>query len=348
MRDLHTRKPNLPLPHINEEPLSIVVERAGDKESEHQVDLAVVDIDGNVILSFGDIERQVFPRSAMKPLQSIALAELLRQYPDKGTLSPKEYALISASHNGEDLHVDAVHGLLARFDIDPEYLICGAHWSLDQATSLSQARALSEPTKAHNNCSGKHAGMLVLAQLMGAPLEGYHKISHPVQQRIVGVMEQMTGIDLMDYTHGVDGCGAPAVSGPLGNWAHGFAVFADRSTLTADRADAIISIRDGIAAAPLMIAGHGRCCSGVSSAYGDLVTVKTGAEGVFAAAFHDLGLGLLLKTRDGNKRGAEAALGAVFHILGYDHKPELDCFFNPVLKNWAGEEVGKISIPAIS
>jgi len=347
MRDFPLRNPRMPLPHIDKNPLSISVERAGEQESEHLVDLAVVDVDGNVVLGFGDLERQVFPRSAMKPLQSIALAELLNQHPEHGQLSLAEYALITASHNAEDIHVGAVHHLLSRFGLDPDHLICGAHWSLDQATSLSQARSIETPTKAHNNCSGKHAGMLVLAHLMGAPLEGYHKITHPVQQRIIGVMEQMTGINLLDYPHGIDGCGAPAVSGPLGNWARGFAVFADRSMLPDHRVDAIIAIRDGIAAAPLMIAGHGRCCSGVAEHFGDVMTVKTGAEGVFAAAFHDLGLGLLLKTRDGNKRGAEAALGAVLHILGYEEKPELDQFFNPTLKNWAGEEVGKITIPSV-
>ena len=77
-----------------------------------------------------------------------------------------------------------------------------------------------------------------------------------------------------------------------------------------------------------MIAGHGRCCSDVAEAFGDVMTVKTGAEGVFAAAFHDLGLGLLLKTRDGNKRGAEAALGAVLHILGYEEKARARSVFS--------------------
>ena len=130
MRDLPLRNPRMPLPHIDKKPLSISVERAGEKESEHLVDLAVVDIDGNVVLGFGDLERQVFPRSAMKPLQSIALAELLNQHPEYGQLTPAEYALITASHNAEDIHVDAVHYLLSRFGIDPEHLICGriGHW----------------------------------------------------------------------------------------------------------------------------------------------------------------------------------------------------------------------------
>ena len=341
-------QPHLTLPHIDQNPLKVVVERSDAPESEHLVDIAVVDTDGHVILGFGALECHVFPRSAMKPLQSIALVELLQDHPDLGHLTLAEHALISASHNAEDFHVDAVHALLARFGINPSSLNCGAHWSLDQTTSLGQARAMDAPTKAHNNCSGKHAGMLVLGHLMGVDLKGYENITHPVQQRILGVLEHMTGMDLMQYPHGIDGCGAPALSGPLGDWARGFAIFADRSSLSENRADAISALRDGIADAPLMIAGTGRCCSAVAAHYGNLITAKVGAEGVYAAAFHDLGLGLMLKTRDGSKRGAEAALGAVITILGYDRNDALDSFFTPALKNWAGDEVGRITIPLLT
>ncbi|MEG9862900.1 MAG: asparaginase [Parvularculales bacterium] len=340
-----SRHPRQPLPHIEKNPFTVVVERGGAPESEHLVDLAVVDCDGHVVLAYGDIERTIFPRSAMKPLQAIAVVELLQNLPEKGLFSDAELSLITASHNGEEIHVDGVHALLSRFGLDAEQLACGAHWSLDKATGLAQARAMERPSKAHNNCSGKHAGMLILGHLMDVDLKGYHQIEHPVQQRILGVMEQMSGVDFLQYPSGVDGCGAPALSGPLGNWARGFAVFANRSMLPDGRARAIEAIRDGVAAAPLMIAGTGRCCSAVADVYGSLMTVKTGAEGVYAAAFHDLGLGLLLKVRDGHNRGAEFALGAVLHKLGYNDDKRLKSFFKPVLKNWSGDVVGKITLP---
>ncbi len=335
-------QPRLSMPLHQQHPLRIHVRRNGAVESVHDVDLALVDPDGKVIVSCGDIESPIFPRSAMKPLQSIALIEHLIQNPDHDDLTSEEVALICASHNAEDFHVEAVRRLLSRFEISDDALTCGAHWSLDQATSLAQARALDMPTKAHNNCSGKHAGMLVLGHLMLASLSGYAALTHPVQQRILGVLEAMTGADLMQHPHGVDGCGAPALSGPLGHWARGFALFADPVTLPDHRQEAIQRIRRSIAEAPLMIAGTGRACSVLAEVYGDQVTVKTGAEGVFAAAFHSLGLGLMLKARDGHKRASEFALGAVFHALGYDGDRRLDPFFNPVLKNWAGDEVGDI------
>jgi L-asparaginase II len=337
------RQPRQSLPHIDKNPLSVVVKRGDAPESEHLVDIAVVDADGHVVLAYGDAERQIFPRSAMKPLQAIAVVEAIQNHPEKGGLSDTELSLITASHNGEEMHVNGVHALLTRFGLDTGQLSCGAHWSLNHAIGLEQARAMEKPTRAHNNCSGKHAGMLILGHLMGVDLAGYQDLNHPVQQRIIGIMEQMTGMDILQYPHGIDGCGAPALSGPLGNWARGFAVFADRSALSESRAHAIETIRDGVAAAPLMVAGTGRCCSAVADVFGPLITVKIGAEGVYAAAFHDLGLGLVLKVRDGHNRGAEVALGAVLHMLGYEHDNRLDPHFKPVIKSWTGDVVGDIT-----
>ena len=333
--------PKLSFPHHQKAPYHVQIRRNNAVESVHDVDIAIVDGDGHVILSCGDPERVVFPRSAMKPLQAIALVE--QMIADQGeVLTPQQMALICASHNAEDLHVDAVNAMLADMGLDHSHLSCGAHWSLNQDVSIDQARRMDHPTKAHNNCSGKHAGMVKLAQLINAPIKDYAALNHPAQQRILGVLEAMTGTDLMQYPHGIDGCGAPAVSGPLGHWARGFALFADPSSLPEKRQQAIALIRQGIAQAPLMIAGTGRACSAVAETYGERITVKTGAEGVFAAAFNDLGLGMMLKARDGNKRAAEFALGAVIHALGYDSHERLDPFFKPVLRNWAGDITGDI------
>ena len=333
--------PKLSFPHHQKAPYHVQIRRNNAVESVHDVDIAIVDGDGHVILNCGDPERVVFPRSAMKPLQAIALVE--QMIADQGEmLTPQQMALICASHNAEDLHVDAVNAMLADMGLDHSHLSCGAHWSLNQDVSIDQARRMDHPTKAHNNCSGKHAGMVKLAQLINAPIKDYAALNHPAQQRILGVLEAMTGTDLMQYPHGIDGCGAPAVSGPLGHWARGFALFADPSSLPEKRQQAIALIRQGIAQAPLMIAGTERACSAVAETYGERITVKTGAEGVFAAAFNDLGLGMMLKARDGNKRAAEFALGAVIHALGYDSHERLDPFFKPVLRNWAGDITGDI------
>jgi len=314
--------------------------RAGAEESRHAVDIALVDSDGAVLLGLGDIERPIFARSAMKPLQAIALAEKLNDSPAHQQLCAAEMSLICASHNGQIYHSETVQKLLGKFDLSPDLLACAPHWSLDEVTLIEQARRIDRPACIHNNCSGKHAGMLVLGKLMDVPLAGYADISHPVQQTILGVLEVMTGTDLMQFTHGIDGCGAPAPSAPLGNWARGFAMFADAEALSAKRAAACADLRESIAGEPMMIAGDRRLCSALARAFGSKITAKVGAEGVYGAAFNELGLGVMMKVRDGNRRAVEIAIGAVIHLLGYDIPADLVPYFAPTVKNWASDEVG--------
>jgi len=338
-------KPRIDLPHITDAPLCIHVNRNGFKESLHEVDVAVCDADGTVILGMGDVESVVFPRSAMKPLQAIALVERLGASDNLPEFSPAEIALICASHNGEDLHTSAVTALLGKYDIPIDDLICGAHWSPHEETLIAQVRRMDKPHKIHNNCSGKHAGMLILSKLINGTTSGYAERTNATQQRILGVLEFMTGSDLMHYAHGIDGCGAPVFAAPLGNWARAFALFAGGGDLPEARHLACQRIRKCIAAEPFYIAGHDRACSAINAAYGEAITAKTGAEGVYSAAFHEYGLGAMVKARDGSKRGAEVAIGAVIQALGYPVESSVDKFFHPKLLNWAGTEVGDITLP---
>ena len=129
-------QPLIDLPHNALIPFQVHVNRNGFKESLHEVDVALCDSEGSVILGMGDVESVIFPRSAMKPLQSIALIELLKTLPDIPEFSDAGVALICASHDGETLHTDAVQGLLGKFDIPIDELICGAHWSMHQETMV--------------------------------------------------------------------------------------------------------------------------------------------------------------------------------------------------------------------
>ena len=338
--------PRIALPLISDEPLHISVTRGGAEESCHAVDVALCDVDGAVLVGLGDVERQVFPRSAMKPLQAIALAEAWEGLTTERRLTPAEFSLICGSHNGQPEHVAAVEGLLAKFGLEADLLSCGRQWSGDRPTMVDQARSLDHPGRIHNNCSGKHAGMLALSTIIGAGPQGYAAITHPVQQKILGVLEAMVGLDLMAYPHGIDGCGAPALSAPLGNWARGFALFSGGGELPAGRTAACARVRVGIAAAPRLIAGDRRLCTALAAGFGERISAKIGAEGVYACGFHDFGLGAMVKARDGNARAAEAAIAALIHALGYDLPPEVSELALPRLRNWAGDEVGEITVGA--
>ena len=323
------------------DPIHIIAERAGAMESSHLVDGVICDANGAVIKAYGDYDRLVFPRSAIKPLQAIALVEWLMAHGRADELSDDDYSVICASHNGEPAHVKAVELLLSSFGIDADLLHCGAHWSNHQPSCLAQAKSMEAPQKIHNNCSGKHAGMLVLGQLIGALPQGYADVAHPVQQAIIAVIDEMADMNTLSYTRGIDGCGAPAFSAPMTNWARAFAQFTKRDD---DRGAACQRIAEAIAASPFLMAGTGRACTDVNEAYGAELTVKIGAEGVYGIAANRFGVGAMIKVRDGNMRMAGVALGKILADIGYETKPELAGHFAPTLTNWAGEEVGRIRL----
>jgi len=296
-------------------PVLIEITRGDMVESRHRGRVAVVGPDAGVVLSLGDIDGPVFPRSAIKPLQVIPLIESGAAV--DFSLTEREIAVGCASHGGEPMHVDCVVGMLRRGDLTAGDLECGGHWPSYGPAHEAMIRQGEIASDVHNNCSGKHAAMLLTAKYMGEDTRGYIELNHPVQQRVVGVLEQLCGHELGAAPRGTDGCGIPTLGIPLGNLALGFARFADPGDeVPPRRADAIRQIRTALAQEPQMIAGTGRYCSDVIRATGGTVIVKTGAEGVFCAAVPSLGLGIALKCEDGAGRASEAMMSAVLHKLG--------------------------------
>ena len=331
-------------PFISAEPLIISVNRNSVIESVHEVDIALCDAEANTLFGMGNYQGEIFPRSAMKPLQAIALIELLNKTNKQDSFTTAEIALICASHNGEEFHSKAVKSLLAKFEINYEELVCGAHWSLEQESLIEQVRTFEQPDKTHNNCSGKHAGMIILAKLLTGKSKNYAEINHQAQQLILRKLEIMTGENLLEYVMGIDGCGAPVYRAPLKSWARAFAMFAGGGELPANIRETCCKIRQSIANNSYIIAGKNRACSAINKTYGEAITAKVGAEGVYSAAFHGSQLGLMLKARDGSKRGAEVALGAIFKIMGFPISEDVEPYFRPQILNWAGSKVGDITI----
>ena len=147
-------------------PILVEVVRGTLVESSHHGSVAVVDADGGSLLELGDVGRPVYPRSAVKALQALALIELGAA--DRFGLAEDELALACASHGGEPAHVATAARMLARAGLDAAALQCGVHWPLHQPSAQDLARAGGAPSALHNNCSGKHAGFLCAARAMGA------------------------------------------------------------------------------------------------------------------------------------------------------------------------------------
>ena len=331
-------------------PVLVHVMRGGTIESSHCGAVAVLDADGAVVASLGDIERPIFPRSAVKVLQALPL--VASGAADQLGLSDAELALACASHNGETLHAQTAAAMLAKAGLDASALECGTHWPyLDTATRALAAQG-REPTALNNNCSGKHAGFLCLACALhgGVNLRqyvaGYVKPEHPVMREVTAALQAATGCDLASAPRGTDGCSIPTYALPLRRLALAFARVGTGVGLSADHARAAKRLRRAVAQAPFMVAGTGRFDTRVMERLGERVFCKVGAEGVFCAALPERGLGVAIKIDDGNNaRACEVVMAAVieaFVALDDAQATFMRTLSEVTLSNWNGIAVGQL------
>ncbi|HEV7370569.1 asparaginase [Arenibaculum sp.] len=323
-------------------PVLVEVTRGGMVESRHHAVACVVDAEGRVVRHWGDFERPVYARSAIKSLQALPLIETGAA--DAFELGDEELALACASHAGEPVHTARVAAWLERIGLGPSDLECGVHLPYDEETAHDLLRRGEGPRPVHNNCSGKHAGMLTTAVHRGEPTRGYIRRDHPVQQRILGVLEQMTGHPLEGAPWGHDGCGIPTIAIPLGGIAFAMARIADPSGLPDRRAEAATRLRRAWSAHPHLVGGRGSYDTGLMKAAGSRVLLKVGAEGVMCAVVPELGLGAAVKVEDGAGRAAGVAMAAILGELGVlpDAGEDLAALLRPPLANRAGLRVGEV------
>jgi len=315
------------------------VTRGGLVESLHAVSVAVVDAEGRLVALAGDPHGATFYRSAAKPFQALPLVE--DGVADALELTDEELALCCASHSGEPRHLEVARSILRKAGLGPAALACGPHLPFHEETAARLLADGGRPEPLHNNCSGKHAGMLALAAAHGWPTEGYQKAAHPVQRRMLAEVARWTGLDEAEIGTGVDGCGVTCFAVSLRAMAYSFARFA-RAARDGESAHRVVAAMTG---SPEMVGGTGRLCTAVMQSAGDTLFVKTGAEGVYCAGILEQGLGVALKVGDGAKRAAEVALLHVLEQLDAlrgDDLRALRAYRDPELRNTRGEVVGRL------
>ena len=314
----------------------VVVRRGGTVESVHRVHAAVVDGDGRLTASVGDPEYSVFYRSAAKPFQAVPLVE--DGIVERFGFTTEELALCCASHNSEPEHIRMARSILEKAALVEEDLECGPHLPYHEESAKQLLRAGEEPRAIHNNCSGKHAGMLALAKAHGWPTRGYIGRDHPVQRRMLAEVVRWTGLAEAEIGLAQDGCGVVCFATPASRLASGFARLGGAEGPPRE-------IVRAMTAHPFMVAGTGRFGTALGEAARDRLFGKTGAEGVFAVGALDGSFGLAVKVEDG---GTRASSVAVLHILsdlgvldGVDSE-ELDRFRAAPTISTRGVEVGDI------
>jgi L-asparaginase II len=241
------------------------------------------------------------------------------------------------------VHLEAVQSLLAKAGLDESYLACGAHWPISEDTTRELLQAGQRPRAIHNNCSGKHAGMLATAMHLGLDPRGYERPDHPVQVMIAGIISETCGTALDRSRMGIDGCSVPTFALPLAALARGFARLGTGEGLPPERASAARRLFHACFAEPVHVAGEGRFDTMVLRAMAPACFTKGGAEGVHCASLPALGLGIALKIDDGAKRGTELAMSELIAALLPDARQRLIGQLDGEMLNWRGIVVGRVA-----
>jgi L-asparaginase II len=333
------------------EPL-VEVRRGSITESRHRGHIVVVEPDGNIIASAGAPETVTFLRSSAKPFQAMPL--LVSGAADRFGFTDREIALACASHNGEPIHTEIVSSMLRKIGLGPEALRCGVH----EPYGEEAARVLREhgepPNELHNNCSGKHAGMLAVALHLGARIDNYESPENPVQKAIADTVSQFSGIAVTDMAVGIDGCAAPIFGITVKAMALAYARLVsppeEFDQITRGACERIVRVMN---AYPELIGGTSdRLDTEIMRATPRRVVSKVGADGVYTAGIiaceeWPKGLGLALKIEDGDdKRARPPVVIETLRQLGVLHDESLEAVakysFFPI-HNRRGDLVGEVT-----
>jgi len=332
------------------EPL-VEVRRGAITESRHRGHIVVIEPDENIVAYLGSPQTVTFLRSSAKPFQALPL--ITSGAADRFDFTDREVALACASHNGEPIHTELAESMLQKIGLGPAALKCGIHepYGLEAAGRLRLSG--QAPNVLHNNCSGKHAGMLAVAKHLGAPIDTYNRAENPVQIAIADAMSQFCGVPVTDMTVGIDGCAVPVFGITVKAMALAYArLVSPPPTFDKPTRDACARIVRVMSAYPELIGGTSDRLDTqlMRAAPGGLIS-KVGAEGVYTAGILPCeewpkGLGLALKIEDGDdKRARPTVVVETLRQLGVLRDESLEAVasyaFFPV-RNRPGEVVGEV------
>ena len=318
----------------------VEVVRGAILESSHRVHAAVVDAEGQLRASVGDPDRITYFRSGAKPFQAAPLVE--DGALDRFGISIEELALCCGSHSGEPRHIEAAVSMLAKIGVDAEALACGPHAPYHEQSRRELAEAGLEPGRLHNNCSGKHIGMLALARAHGWEITGYNRPEHPVQGRILAELARWADVPYEAIGLGTDGCAAVCFALPLRQMAASYARLAAEAREGERAATYVVGAMVNY---PEMVAGEGRLCTDLMDHTAGRLFAKAGAEGLYSVGVPGAELGIALKVEDGSARAVAPAILSILRQLDLISEDDLGSLWShayPDILNTVGDVVGQV------
>ena len=192
--------------------------RSGQTDEEHSGLAIIYDEKGQIIEQRGkDNDYLFFHRSCMKPFQLAAISEIIEYY----NFSDEETAVCTASHCGEEIHLNTIRNILKKADLDENDLLCPPHTPIGTTAQKNLILSGQNSSKIHHNCSGKHAAILSYCKMKSLDTKTYNDINHPVQKKILQFVSDICEYPLKKCALTKDGCTLPVLGTPLKNLAAG-------------------------------------------------------------------------------------------------------------------------------
>ncbi len=305
--------------------------------------IVLMDSSGKKIYEKGDGSEIAFPRSSAKLMQ--AMVPLSLGVAEKYNFSSAEVSQICASHSGEAFHIETVQKILSKIGLDESALSCGAHYPYKADIAEEMKKQGIEARQIHNNCSGKHSGMLASAVVLGADTKTYFKPENEVQKRIIRMIANICEYPKEKIKVSIDGCGVPVHALPIETFAYGMARLGDYQCLPSDLQAHAKKIVDSIFEQPVYASGSDRIDYFVMAKSGEKMVVKSGANGYFAGCLPERKQGFAIKCYQQAGVERNRILIAFLKKIGIIQEKDYEFFdskFDNKIYNHKKEVVGKI------
>ena len=315
----------------------VEVTRSGELESCHYGTAVLINSSGEILKEWGNSEKLIYPRSALKPIQSL---NLYKDGVAEGLNISDEYiALTTASHHSESFHQKMIVDWLERIDLREDNLSCGPDWPWNLEDKFEAKIKYKKKRRIFHNCSGKHCGHLAASKYKDLPIENYNQKDHPIQKNLIDLIEQLSEHKIKNI--GIDGCTLPNPLIPLKKFAFAMAQIADYNKLN-ENSYIAKRIFDSCTKFPEITGGTNSVNCALTKLSKGKIFFKNGAEGIFVAIIPEKKSALAVKIADGTARAAEVAIAGLISELKIIDDDKLEQLKTKPVKNSADQIIGHI------
>ena len=313
----------------------VEVTRSNEVESVHYGTAVLINSSGEVLKEWGNSDLLIYPRSALKPIQSL---NLYKDGVAEGLKLTDEYiALTTASHHAEDLHQKMITEWLQKINIGEDKLCCGADWPWNMDDKFKANLKYKKKRRIFHNCSGKHCGHLAVSKYKDLPIENYNQNNHPIQKDLINLIENLSNFKIKNI--GIDGCTLPNPLIPLKKFALAAARIVDYKSLN-ENSDIAKRIFDSCVKFPEITGGSKSVNCALTKLSKGKAFFKNGAEGVFVAIIPEHKSALAVKITDGAARAAEVAIAGLISELKIIDEDQIEKFKKRPVKNSTEQVIG--------